>query len=286
MKSILVTGGSGFVGGYVYQHLRNCGYNVMNYDIVGDEMDNSYIKGSILDFGEVKKAVGKANIIFHFAGFTNINYVKAHPKDCIELNIMGTTNFLEAIRQKGEGILIFASSVYAHNTRGHLYTISKRASELVCENYSRLYGIPTTILRIATVYGEESRHEDVVSIFVRRAYAGQPITIHGSGEQIRHFIHGEDVARACGRIVEKEIAHTTLILASKRGTSINELAQIVSAHFPSCIVERREDMARQDDYQGDLDDAEETYELLKWKPKIQVEEGVKRLVNYFQNRES
>lgn len=286
MKSILVTGGSGFLGGYVYRCFRSAGYEVKNFDIVGDETDCYYMKGSILDFNKVTRAVDTADIIFHFAGFTNINHVKANPKDCIELNIMGTTNFLEAIRQKGEGRFILASSVYAHNTQGHLYTSSKLASELICQNFSKLYGIPTTILRIATVYGEESRHEDVVSIFVKRACAGQPITIHGSGEQIRHFIHGEDVAQACRRIVEKDIANTTLILAYRRGISVNELAKIIRAHVPSCIIERRENMGREDDYQGDIDDAKETYEVLKWEPKIHPEEGVKRLINYFQKNES
>ena len=284
MKRILVTGGSGFVGGYVYRYLCNSGYEVKNFDIVGDETDRSYIKGSILDLDEVKRAVDKANIIFHFAGFTNIDHVKANPKDCIELNIMGTTNFLEAVRQKGKGEFIFASSVYVHNTRGHLYTASKLAAELICENYSRLYGIPTIIMRLATVYGEESRHEDVVSIFVRQACAGQPITIHGSGEQIRHFIHGEDVARACRRVIEKDIAGTTLILAYRYGVSVNKLAETIIGHFPSCIIERREDMAREDDYQGDVDDASNTYKVLEWEPKIDLEEGVKRLISYFKEK--
>ncbi len=261
----------------------------MNYDIVGDECDDHFIRGSILDFETVKKTVEKADIVFHFAGFSNIIHVKAHPKDCIELNIMGTINFLEAIRLKGQGKFIFASSVYVQNTKGHFYTTSKLASELICNNYSKLYGIPTTILRVGTVYGEKSRHEDVVSVFVRRACTGQPIIIHGSGEQKRHFVHSEDIAGACGRIVEKDIANTTLILAGKYSSSINELADIVKNNLHNVRIQHQESLSREDDYQGDIGggvNLEKTYKILDWEPEINIDEGVKRLIKHLKEKKT
>ena len=123
-----------------------------------------------------------------------------------------------------------------------------------------------------------------MSIFAKRACAGEPIVIHGSGEQRRHFIHGEDVAEACRKVIEKDIANTTLILAYRRGISVNELAKIIRASIPSCIIERSENMAREEDYQGDIDDVQETYEILKWEPKIHLEEGVSRLIRHFRGK--
>jgi UDP-glucose 4-epimerase len=284
MERILITGGSGFIGGYVYRHLRDYGYNAINYDIVENNNDSAFIRGSILDFDAVKRGVEKTDIIFHFAGFSNINHVKAHPRDCIELNIIGTTNFLEAIRLKGEGKFIFASSVYVHNTNGHFYTASKLASEIICENYSKLYGIPIVILRLGTVYGEKSRHEDVVSIFVKKACAGYPIIIHGSGEQKRHFIHGEDVAVGCKIIIEKGIINAKLVLAGKRCISIKELSEIVKNNIKGVIIQNEGNLIREDDYQGDIGDLERTFKELEWEPEIDIKRGVKRLIKYFQER--
>jgi len=287
MKKILITGGSGFIGGYVYRYFHECGYNVLNYDIKGEQTDDTFIKGSILDFDLVRRAVEEADVIFHFAGFSNINLVKTHPKECIELNITGTANFLEAIRLKGNGRFIFASSVYVHNTNGHFYTTSKLASELICNNYLALYEIPVTILRLGTVYGENSRHDDVVSIFVKKACLGEPIVIHGTGRQKRHFIHGEDIARACQQIVDKDITNRTLILAGKNEVTINELADIVKKNINKDVfIKRLERTGREDDYQGDVSDTNlrETFKVLGWEPEIDIIEGVNRLIKYFKER--
>lgn len=286
-KKILITGGTGFIGGYVYRHFRHIGYEVYNYDINGDYSDDGLIHGSILDYNAVKEAAELADVIFHFAGFSNINHVKAYPRECIELNIMGTTNFLEALRVKGQGKFIFASSVYANSSYGHFYTTSKFASELICENYTKLYGIPTAILRIGTVYGERSRYEDVVSIFVKKAIKGEQITIHGSGDQVRHFIHGEDVAEACKRIVERDLYGKTFVLAASKGTSIRELAETVKDVFPYVKIITQEGLSREDDYQGAIDIAalQDTYNSLNWKPDISIHEGIKRLGQFLSKKE-
>lgn len=286
VERVLVTGGGGFVGGYVLNHLCACGYAVTNFDLVENKHGGgSFIQGSILDSEAVQGAVNETDIIFHFAGFSNINLVKENPKSCIELNVMGTVNILEAIRKKGSGKFVFASSVYVHNKNGHLYTTSKRASELICQNYYDLFGLPVATLRLGTVYGEKSRHEDVISIFTRKAVCGEPITIHGSGEQVRHFIHGEDVANACSKLIENNNFSGTYILSSKRGVSIRELSEILAKNVSAVKIEKIERMGRADDYQGDLGDGsmlENTYKKLQWEPKINIDEGVRRLIQYFQ----
>lgn len=284
-ERVLITGGSGFIGGYVLRHLHDCGFLVTNFDLSKDtRSDCECIRGSILDSDTVRRAVDKSDIVLHFAGFSNINLVKGDPKKCIELNIMGTVNILDAIRMKGSGKFIFASSVYVHNKNGHFYTTSKLASELICENYKELYGVPVAIIRLGTVYGEMSRHEDVVSIFAKKAALGQPISIHGSGKQIRHFIHGEDVAAACRKLVAANDVSDTYIVSSKRGVSIRELAGIVTKYAPAVRIDHSEKVEREDDYQGDVGDGsmlKDTYNKLQWEPKVDIEEGVKRLIEYF-----
>lgn len=276
----LITGGSGFIGGYVLRHLRGEGYAVANFDtVVASDKDN--IQGSILDFEVVQKAVEESDFVFHFAGFSNINHVKDNPRKCIETNIMGTINLLEALRLKGKGSFCLASSVYVHDTKGHLYTLSKWASELLCQNYCNLYGINSIIIRLGTVYGEQSRHEDVISIFVKNACMGKPIVIHGLGTQTRHFIHGEDVANACQALLEKRISNKTLILAGSTPVSVNALASIIKQFIPSAVIQKREIEKRFDDYEGNIGNLEETYAQLDWRPQVSIEEGVKRLIMHF-----
>lgn len=282
-KAILVTGGSGFIGGYVYRYFKEKGYDVKNFDITGDENDTSFIQGSISNLELVKRAMEDRDIVFHFAGFSNINHVKDNPLSCVELNIIGTTNFLEAIRLKGAGKLILASSVYVHNEHGHLYTTSKVAAERICKNYTELYGISTTLIRLGTVYGEYSRHEDVISIFVKKMCNSETISIHGGGTQKRNFIHGLDISYACEKILLNNVFDETLILSGEKETSISELAGFLQKISPSLTISYDSAHTRSDDYLGDIGDVEETYRLLNWRPSIDLEQGVEMLRKYFQD---
>ena len=73
--NVLITGGSGFIGGYVYRHLKGKKYDVKNFDIIGNDQDPDFIHGSITDIDAVMRAVFESDVIFHFAGFSNINNV-------------------------------------------------------------------------------------------------------------------------------------------------------------------------------------------------------------------
>ena len=284
--NILVTGGSGFVGGYVFQYFKKQGYSIKNYDLIGDESDIDYIKGSILDFEKVKKTIFENNIsvIFHFAGFANINNVKASPRECIDLNILGSTNIFEASRLKGNTSVILASSVYVHSKYGHLYTTSKDSSEKILHNYSSLYDIESNIIRLGTVYGEKSRHEDVISIFAKKLSNKESISISGDGSQTRNFIHGDDVAEACESILINKIFGEVLIISSETSLSINQILSYFKEIIPNINFAYDDGAFREDDYDGNIGDVEETFKKLNWRPKIDAREGVKRLFNFFKTQ--
>jgi UDP-glucose 4-epimerase len=283
LKNILVTGGSGFIGGYVYRHFKDRGYNVKNFDIIGDKSDLNYIQGSISDFDLVNSAILENNIdiVFHFAGFSNINKVKDSPLECVYLNIIGATNFLEALRLNGNSSFVLASSVYVHDDAGHLYTTSKAAAERICDNYASLYGINSTIIRLGSVYGEHSRHEDVISIFASKFCSNEPICVHGDGEQQRNYIHGQDVAEACESIMVNNIHDEKLIIAGEKQNSLNDIISILLELDPSLDISYQPLEFRKDEYRGDVGDISATFDKLNWRPSINIYDGVKGLVNYF-----
>jgi len=287
MINILVTGGSGFVGGYVFRHFQEKGYSVKNFDVRGDGSDSDFIKGSILDFEAVVHTIieNDISVVFHFAGFGNINKVKDFPKECIDLNILGTTNILEASRLKGNTSVILASSVYVHSKHGHLYTTSKVAAERIIDNYSSLYNINSNIIRLGTVYGERSRHEDVISIFAKKVINKESISISGDGTQTRNFIHGDDVAKACESIIINKVFGEVLIISGELPISINQIAthfKDISPHI--CIVGNNRSH-REDDYEGDVGEVGDTYKKLNWKPEISITKGIKRLIRYHQRQQ-
>lgn len=280
---IVVTGGSGFVGGYAARHLHERGYGVLNFDMVpAKEFGGETVMGSILDRELVTRLAGESNAIFHFAGFSNINKVKDDPIRCIELNIMSTAYFLDALKDR-KSPFILASSVYVNDDNGHFYTSSKFCAERVCHNYHEMFGVAYSILRLGTVYGEKSRHEDVISIFIRKALAGEPLLIHGDGSQLRHFIHGEDVAEACERVLRyaKEGGGGTFVLAGAEEVSIRQLAELVRNKIPGTKMVYSEGDARIADYSGIISGREKTWNALNWRPKVTVEEGIERMIRLY-----
>lgn len=283
-KKILITGGSGFIGGYVLRYFAQKGYNVTNFDLCSRPVPNTReVIGSILNRDLLVKLVKEHDVIFHFAGFANINRVKDDPVACLELNIMSTAYFMDAVKQTDK-MFFLASSVYVHDGNGHFYTTSKQCAEKICQNYHQLFGTGSGILRLGTVYGEQSRHEDVISLFVKRALQKQPLVIHGDGSQARNFIHGEDVARACGQALSlgRHDGVQTFVLAGEHNVSINDVALKVQQIVPAAVISREPSAQRVKDYSGAIEGLGDTYRALQWRPQVGIDEGVKRLVGHFQ----
>ena len=110
---------------------------------------------------------------------------------------------------------------------------------------------------------------------------GENICIHGDGKQKRNFIHGDDIAHACEKILINNTYGEKLILAGNKPTTINQLVSILEQINPSIQVSYSKELAREDDYQGDIGNLEETYSLLNWRPSIDLSQGINRLKEYF-----
>lgn len=281
IMKVLVTGGSGFIGSHVVDILLESGYEVTSLDIKPPNREGfRYVCGSILDRRLIDSLVKESDAICHIAGFSNIDLVKKNPVDAIELNILSTAYLLDACRRYSpHARFIYASSVYAFDRTGHLYTTSKASSEKMIEDFNTLYGLPYTILRYGTVYGPRSREADAVYLFIRSAIEGRPIEIHGGGEQRRNFIHVRDLAEASVKALEKkEALNRTLVIANSRSVSIIELASMVKEIVNPGVQIKFTGEKRDNDYHGVIAGLDEAQDILGWRCRIPIEAGIREFV--------
>ena len=278
--SILVTGGSGFIGSHVVDKLIDNNLSVKVFDIRKPHREDvEFIQGSIVSLEDINTAMKDVEYVFHIAALSNINKVVVNPIKAVDLNIMSTVKVLEAACNSGVERVIYASSYFVDTGKGHLYTTTKTASEMICKDYYTLYGLPFTILRYGTAYGPRSRSEDVVSIFVKKALAHQPLTIHGDGGQSRNFIYVEDLAE--GNVVAlKDVAKNKAYnLEGMRPITVKEVAETVKKLIGDVEIEYK--VGRPGDFEGKKVLAEKAKRELGWEPKVDFEEGVKRYIEWY-----
>lgn len=279
--NILVTGGSGFIGGHTVDGLVKAGHRVRIFDLKEPHRaDVELFKGDITSNGDIARGLEGIEVVYHIAGFSNIDMVKDNPLTTIEYNIMGTAYLLDECRKKEIKRFIFASSVYVHDEKGHLYTTSKLTSEMLCKNYYSLFGLPYTILRYGTAYGPRSRNVDVISIFVKKALEGLNLTIHGSGKQVRHFIYVDDIVEANLAALKAGATNQTYAIVGPSPVTIKLLAELVKEMLPN-KVEIEYDLSREDDYLGEVLNTEPALKELGWQPRIDIHEGLRRYIEWY-----
>ena len=280
---ILVTGGSGFIGSHVVDKLIDNNRDVKVFDIrKHHRKDAEFIKGDIVSLEELNAAMKDVEYVFHIAALSNINKLAENPLKAVDLNIMGTAKVLEAARNSEVERVLYASSYFVDSGRGHLYTTTKVSSEMLCKDYYTLYRLPFTILRYGTAYGPRSRSEDVVSIFVKRALSHQPLTIHGDGNQSRNFIYVVDLAEGNVAALKDVAKNKTYNLEGIRPITVKEVAETVKKLVGDVEIEYKEE--RLGDFEGKIVSAEKAKKELGWEPKVDLEEGIRRYIEWYKEQ--
>ena len=296
---ILVTGGAGFIGSHLLQLLQGQqGVEVVVYDNLSSGRREHVPKGIRLVEGDVRDAEGLARLlaseafdsVVHLAAQTMVPYSLSHPEEDCQINLLGLINILECCRKYAVKHIVFSSSaaVYGDNLNIPLheeekpmptsaYGITKMASEHYLRMYHDLYGLNTTVLRFANVYGERQGaggEGGVVSIFCKLLAAGQGVTVFGNGEQTRDFVYAGDIAEALWRGSQLE-GHHVINISTQKETSVNQLLaafkQAVGREFPVQYAPIREG----DIFRSVLANGR-CVELLGFCPAMNLQEGVAR----------
>lgn len=280
--AVLVTGGSGFIGSHIVDKLIDSGKNVKVFDIIRPHRnDVEFIKGDITSQDQLNAAMQDIEYLYHVAALSDINKVEQRPIDAVNLNILSTAKVLDAARVNNVSRVLFASSYFVNSGRGHLYTTTKKSSEMILKDYDTLYGLKYTILRYGTAYGPRSRGDDVISIFVKKALSNEPIEIHGSGDQSRNFIYVEDLAQGNVAALNSKAQNKTYTLEGNHEISIKKVAETIN-HLFDGKLKIQYGPGRIDDNIGKKISTTVSKDL-KWEPKVNFEEGCKKYIDWYKN---
>lgn len=256
---VLVTGGAGFIGSHTVELLLSWGCRVVVLDNfrTGKRTNLSHLMGNSLlrvietdvsdgvwsSLHRVEQEWGGIDAIIHLAAQTSVVYSMQNPLDDMRNNYVSTAHLLEYAKTKGVQRVVFASSAatYGEVSASRVdetfptrpvspYGIHKLASEALLRCYAQTGSLSATSLRFFNVYGPrqdpKSPYAGVISVFLDRVLAGQPLTLFGSGEQTRDFIYVKDVARAIGlACLQEHGAGDAFNIATGKTVTVRELAR-------------------------------------------------------------
>ena len=249
MKTILVTGAAGFLGRHICRQLTNTGWRVIGVDI--DPAGSKQLPGEVQYFKcplpsaefEMLLTTVVPVVCIHCAGCASVPLSMSDPAADFRSNTVLTFEILDAIRRhvpQCRFILLSSAAVYGNPTNlpvsenTHVsplspYGFHKRQCELICQEFSRVFGVPTLSTRIFSAYGPGLRRQVVWDICERLLTKGL-LSLSGTGRESRDFIHASDIARAVAILAEKGPANGEIYnLSSGRETTIAELASLLSA---------------------------------------------------------
>ena len=303
----LVTGGSGFIGSNIVRLLVENGYDVRVIDnlssgylvnILDYVRDGkvSFLGGDVRSSGSLEKAMEGVDVVFHLAASVGRQRSLDDPQLDSETNLVGTVNVLEAMRKNGVHRIVYSSSAsifgeivtptidenHPQNPESP-YGISKLAAEKMILAYCGIYDISGICLRYFNVYGINQRFDlygNVIPVFAKCIFAGEPITIFGDGTQTRDFVNAEDVARA--NLIASQSGKGTDVynLGSGESVSIKWLAETMQriAGAETGIKYLPERPADVKHCKANADKAER---VLGFQASVGLEEGLERYLNWY-----
>lgn len=229
---VLVTGGSGFIGGYTVDALRARGLQPVIFDRRGKpRTDAEVIMGDVRDFTAVMEAVAVCDGVIHLAGVLGTQETVDEPQPAIETNVIGSMNVFKAIRHyKRRGVYIAVGNHWMNNS----YSITKTTAERFALMANKEWGTEIAVVRALNAYGPKQKAEPVRKImpnFVIPALRGEAITLYGDGSQVMDMIYVADVAEILVRALGMShgVYDRPFEAGTGRRTTVNEIAEMVIA---------------------------------------------------------
>jgi len=302
MKKYVITGGAGFIGSHIAEHLSKEGHKVTILDSLrtGFEhnlkgLDVDFVKGDIRDENLVNELVSGASGIFHLAALVSVPESLLKIKECIEINTIGTINILEAAKNNSGCKVVLSTSAANYGNNPVLpkvetmfpepmtpYAITKLDGEYYLKMYLDQYQVPTASLRYFNVFGPrqnpESAYAAAVPIFINKALQNEPITIYGDGLQTRDFIYVKDVVKA--NILASQKGNETYNVALGHSTSVLELAEKIIK-----ITNSKSQIKFLEERPGDIKHSKanpEKFNQLGFKPEFTIDKALEETIVFYE----
>jgi len=302
---VLVTGCAGFIGSHLTERLLRDGFDVIGIDCFTDYYPREYKDKNIKNALEDERFTLIEQDIRSMDAFPDVNYVfhqaaqagvrKSWGRD-FEIyardNILATQRLLEYYKDCGIKKFVYASSssVYGDcelpmkETRMlkpvSPYGVTKLAAENLCYLYYENYGVPTASLRYFTVYGPRQRPDMAIHLFVRAILNREEITVYGDGNQTRDFTFVDDVVEANLLAAMSSSQGEVFNVGGGTRISVNELIKIMEN-----VTGRRAVVKYIEKQKGDVKDTladADKIGKLGWKPKVGIDEGIRRFVEWYE----
>jgi UDP-glucose 4-epimerase len=300
---VLVTGGAGFIGSHITEHLIDAGAEVVVLDDLSSGKRESVHPRARLCQADIGSeairdlfARERFDCLDHHAAQMNVRRSVDDPMFDARVNIIGSLNLLQAAVATGVKKVVFASTggaIYGeqltfpadetHQTNPlSPYGVAKLAVEKYLAFYEAVYGLPYVALRYANVYGpRQDPHGEagVVAIFSERLLRGEPAIINGDGEQTRDFIYVDDVVRANVLAVTTDLSGIYNV-GTGLETSVNVLYAHLAKHAGAALPPRH-DPPKPGEQRRSVLDCRKLQAVANWTPTVALEEGLRRTVVYF-----
>ncbi|MGE5679753.1 MAG: NAD-dependent epimerase/dehydratase family protein [Bacillota bacterium] len=307
-KKIVVTGGAGFIGSHIVEYWIEQSAEVHIIDnLRSGHLSNVELfpgvvfhNGSITDRQLVFSVLKDAHYVHHLAAMISVPESIEKPAECVEINVLGLINLLEAAKEHGVMKVVHSSSaaVYGDNPESPKltsmrpmpkspYGITKLDGEYYLDMYREAFGLGTVSLRYFNVFGPrqdpKSQYAAAIPIFVSRALEDQPIVIYGDGQQTRDFVYVKDVVKANVLAAASKDSNGVYNVANGSSISIKQLAELVisETNSKSSIVFEPE---RPGDIKHSLASIDQTVKELDFHPSFDLVTGLKQTISYFVGR--
>ncbi|MBS4174971.1 GDP-mannose 4,6-dehydratase [Bacillus sp. FJAT-49736] len=317
-KFIFITGCAGFIGFHLSKRLLNEGFHVLGIDNINDYYDQSlkydrleilerdmnfvFIKGSIENLELLKSLFKQYDIdnVIHLAAQAGVRYSLKNPHAYIQSNLVGFANILECCKEQKVKHLIYASSssVYGNNKQTpfsvtdrvdqpvSLYAATKKANELMAYTYSHLYQLPTTGLRLFTVYGPWGRPDMATFTFTNAIIKQEPLDLFNYGNMKRDFTYIDDVIESIYRLIIKghpqEYAPPYIIynIGNHRPIELHYFIKVLEDNIGTKAIKNFLPM-QPGDVPETFADIEDIAKFIEYRPQTDIKDGMSKFIDWF-----
>jgi UDP-glucose 4-epimerase len=300
----VVTGGAGFIGSHLVDHLVEAGFKVRVIDdLSGGHVGNlqhhlgsssvELVEADVCGIAQDDPAFDRADIVFHLAGIGDIVPSIEQPAEYLDTNVQGTVRVLEASRFAGVKKFVYAASSSCYGMDPprptpedapldpqYPYALSKLLGEQAALHWHQVYGLPVNVVRIFNAFGPRSRttgaYGAVFGVFLAQKLAGKPLTVVGDGTQTRDFIFVTDVANAFFQASQTSASGRVFNLGAGSPQSVNRLVELLGGEVT--YIPRRPG-----EPECTWADIKRIKNELDWRPEVSFEAGVEQMLACIDN---